>query len=101
MQKEEVEKYIIDFKRQNKGLDDVKFKVFDSIGDAFPKLAKEDQEKNRFQGAYYPSKKAVIIITNEHKNYTDLQKTLNHEVYGHHGINHLTHEQKNKYLKKL
>jgi len=54
MQKEEVEKYIIDFKRQNKGLDDVKFKVFDSIGDAFPKLAKEDQEKNRFQGAYYP-----------------------------------------------
>ena len=101
MRKEEVEKYIQEFKRENSGLKDLRFKAFESIDEAFPNLSKSDRENLRFKGAYYPSKQVVIVIANEHKDYTDLNRTLKHEVYGHHGINHLTEEQKKELLQKI
>jgi len=101
MTNDEVSNYVDLFVKNNKGLNDVNFLVYKSIDNALPRVPKEVRDELNFQGAYYPTDKTVVIIADQHKNTSELQTTLNHEVYGHHGINHLTREEKKQLLEKI
>ena len=96
MTTKKAEDYILKFIKANNITDKLKFIVFESVYDAFPNHPRD--RINRFKGAYYPSKQVIMIIANEHDNHIDLKKTLNHEVFGHYGINHLMPKQKEKLL---
>ena len=94
MNKDYVRAYFDRFRNSHKGLKNLNVKVRSDYKDAFPHLSEDDISKLNFKGGYYPASNTVLIITNEHKDIKDLNKTIKHEVFGHHALNRLSAHDK-------
>lgn len=90
MNKDYVRAYLDKFKNSHKGLENLNVKVRSDYKDAFPQLTEKELSKLNFKGGYYPASNTVLVIASEHKDINDLNKTIKHEVFGHHALNRLS-----------
>lgn len=104
---DDVNDVLVAFVKSYLGAKDIYFKVSQNKHEAFGKYG---QYLNPVKGAYYDKpyekggreyKGIILTILDAHDSKTDLEKTLKHEFLGHHGLNTLTSEVKNKVLDSL
>jgi len=94
MNKDYIRAYFEKFKSSHIGLKNLNVKVRSDYKDAFPQLSEDMISKLKFKAGYYPESNTVLIIASEHKNIQDLNKTIKHQVFGHHALNRLSEVDK-------
>jgi len=86
-------KHLFYFIEDNNLFSRVNYDVYDDINEVYPSGKVEP-----LKGFYDIETNTVVIIANQHKTLEDLQKTFQHETFGHHGINNLSPSQKKELL---
>lgn len=89
-------KHLFYFIEDNNLFGRVNYDVYDDINEVY-----SNGKVEPLKGFYDIETNTVVIIASQHKTLEDLQKTFQHETFGHFGINHFSPSQKKELLNSI
>lgn len=99
--REQVEKAFNDYQKAHNNNVQVTPVYFEKQEEAYGKEHSREKTGYRIFGAYQPASRKLLLFTANFDNYGQVQRTINHELMGHYGINTLNANEKREVLDRI